>query len=66
LHTFSQNQSVGLKAINTRVGAAITGAYEATKAYVEGDLEMVQTYQKNAAVAADPPLHGAPRQLGGY
>ena len=40
--------------------------YEATKAYVEGDLEMVQTYQKNAAVAADPPLQGVPRQLGGY
>jgi hypothetical protein len=66
LQSFFENQSVGLKAINTRVGAAITGAYEATKAYVEGDLEMVQTYQKNAAVAADPPLHGAPRQLGGY
>jgi hypothetical protein len=27
---------------------------------------MVQTYQKNAAVAADPPLQGVPRQLGGY
>jgi hypothetical protein len=66
LQSFFENQSVGLKAINTRVGAAITGAYEATKAYVEGDLEMVQTYQKNAAVAADPPLQGVPRQLGGY
>jgi hypothetical protein len=66
LQSFFENQSVGLKAINTRVGAAIAGAYEATKAYVEGDLEMVQTYQKNAAVAADPPLPGVPRQLGGY
>ena len=66
LQSFFENQSVGLKAITTRVGAAITGAYEATKAYVDGDLDMVQTYQKNAAIAADPPLHGVPRQLGGY
>jgi hypothetical protein len=27
---------------------------------------MVQTYQQNAAIAANPPLHGVPRQLGGY
>ena len=66
LQSFFENQSVGLQAINTRVDAAITGAYEATKAYIDGDLDMVQTYQKNAAIAADPPLHGVPRQLGGY
>ena len=49
LQSFFEKQSIGLEAIGTRVGAAITGAYQATKAYVEGDLEMVQTYQKNAA-----------------
>jgi hypothetical protein len=52
--------------MSTRVGAAITGAYEATTAYIDGDLDMVQTYQKNAAIAADPPLYGVPPHLGGY
>jgi hypothetical protein len=66
LQSFFENQSDGLKAIGSRVTAAITGAYEATKAYVDGDLEMVQTYQRNAAVAANPPLSEAPQRLGGY
>ena len=65
LQSFFENQSVGLKAIGTRVGAAITGGYQATKAYVDGDLEMVQTYQKNAAIAANPPPSVRPR-MGGY
>ena len=64
LQSFFENQSVGLKAINTRVGAAINGAYEATKAYIDGDLEMVQTYQRNAATAANPPPE-PPRRMGG-
>ena len=66
LQSFFENQSVGLKAMGTRAGAAITGAYEATKAYIDGDLEMVQTYQKDAAIAADPPLTGMPPRLGGH
>jgi len=66
LQSFFENQSEGLEAIGTRVSAAITGAYEATKAYIDGDLEMVQTYQKNAVVAANPPPQEAPRRLGGY
>jgi Family of unknown function (DUF6507) len=65
LQSFFENQSVGLEAIGTRVGAAITGAYQATKAYVDGDLEMVQTYQKNAATAANPQPAVVPR-MGGY
>ena len=65
LQTFFENQSVGLEAIGTRVGAAITGAYQATKAYVDGDLEMVQTYQRNAAVTANPQAPVMPR-MGGY
>ena len=64
LQSFFENQSVCLKAINTRVGAAITGAYQATKAYIDGDLEMVQTYQRNAATAANPPPE-PPRRMGG-
>jgi Family of unknown function (DUF6507) len=65
LQSFFENQSVGLEAIGTRVGASITGAYQATKAYVDGDLEMVQTYQKNAARAANPQPAVVPR-MGGY
>jgi hypothetical protein len=65
LESFFENQSVGLVAIGNRVGAAITGAYQATKAYVDGDLEMVQTYQKNAATAANPQPPVVPR-MGGY
>ena len=64
LQSFFENQSAGLEAIGTRVGAAITGAVQATKAYIDGDLEMVQTYQKNAAIMANPSLHGVPPQLG--
>jgi hypothetical protein len=65
LQSFFENQSAGLEAIGTRVGAAITGGYRATKAYVDGDLEMVQTYQNNAAIAANPPPSVRPR-MGGY
>ena len=65
LQSFFENQSVGLEAIGTRVGAAVTGAYQATKAYIDGDLEMVQTYQRNAAIAANPQPPAVPR-MGGY
>jgi hypothetical protein len=65
LQSFFENQSVGLESMNTRVGAAITGAYEATKAYIDGDLEMVQTYQRDAASAANPPPD-LPKRMGGY
>ena len=65
LESFFENQSVGLEAIGNRVGAAITGAYQATKAYVDGDLEMVQTYQQNAAITANPRPPVVPR-MGGY
>jgi uncharacterized protein DUF6507 len=54
LSAFFQNQADGLKAIGTRVSAGLTGAVKATTAYVEGDLEMVQTYQANAAAVANP------------
>ena len=63
LQSFFENQSAGLEAIGTRVGAAIIGAVQATKAYIDGDLEMVQTYQKNAAITANPSLYGYHRSL---
>jgi len=52
LQSFFQVQSEGLTAIGTRISAALTGAVKATNAYIAGDLEMVQTYQANAAAAA--------------
>ena len=42
----------------------MTGADEATAAYVEGDLEMAQTYQSNAAVLAAGPSTAPPRTGG--
>jgi Family of unknown function (DUF6507) len=65
LQSFFENQSDGLEGIGTRIGAAITGAYQATKAYVDGDLEMVQTYQQNAVTAANPLLRQGTR-MGGF
>jgi hypothetical protein len=38
-----------LNNMSTHIKACLTGAAAATTAYVEGDLEMMQTYQKNAA-----------------
>ena len=55
LQSFFEVQSRGLQAMGTRIGAALQGAVQATTAYVEGDLEMVQTYQSNAAVLAAGP-----------
>lgn len=54
LQAFFTNQAKGLNAIGTRVTAGLTGAVNATTAYIKGDLEMVQTYQTNAAAAANP------------
>jgi hypothetical protein len=66
LQSFFENQSEGLEAIGTRVGAAITGAYQATKAYVDGDLEMVQAYQHNAVIAPNPQLQQGRPRMGGH
>lgn len=55
LQAFFEDQATVLQDMNRRVGAGLTGAFNATKAYCDGDLEMVQTYQSNAARAADPP-----------
>ena len=64
LQSFFQVQSTGLEAMGRRIGAAIQGTVDATKAYVEGDLEMVQTYQSNASALAQWPT-ASPRRIGG-
>lgn len=55
LQSFFQVQSRGLEAMGRRISAALQGAVSATTAYVHGDLEMVQTYQSNAAALAEVP-----------
>jgi hypothetical protein len=60
LQAFFENQSSHLDTINRRVTAALTGAVDATKAYMDGDLEMVAEYQRNAETDAlpTPVMHG--------
>lgn len=57
LSTFFDVQGKRLTAVGTRVNACITGAAEATNAYVRGDLDMLATYQTNASqlVISKPP-----------
>ena len=65
LQSFFQVQSRGLEAMGRRITAALRGAVSATTAYVEGDLEMVQTYQSNAAALAAGPTAAPSRRYGG-
>jgi hypothetical protein len=44
-----EHESTTLSSMSTHIEACLTGAAAATTAYVEGDYDMVQTYQKNAA-----------------
>lgn len=49
LSEFFEVQATNLTAMGNRINACITGAAAATSAYVNGDEEMVATYQKNAS-----------------
>ena len=51
LDAFFQAQSTRLDGIGNRVNACLTGAAAATKAYHDGDRDMVATYQTNASKA---------------
>jgi hypothetical protein len=55
LQEFFEVQGSHLDEINSRVAAALTGAYNATKAYVDGDMDMVLQYQTAAAASVAPP-----------
>ena len=48
LDVFFTEQAKQVTAIGQRINACLTGAAAATKAYIDGDLEMVATYQRNA------------------
>ncbi|GAB3917227.1 hypothetical protein GCM10011575_32260 [Microlunatus endophyticus] len=43
------HESTSVTNLITHIEACLTGAAAATAAYVEGDLDMMTTYQKNAA-----------------
>jgi hypothetical protein len=61
LSDFFAYEGTQLNAIVTRITACLTGAAAATMAYVNGDEEMVQTYQTNAAraqISDIPKRHG--------
>jgi len=51
LEAFFTTQGTRLEAMGKQVNACLTGAAAATKAYIDGDVEMVATYQSNAAKA---------------
>lgn len=44
-----EQEGTNLSNMSTHIEACLTGAAAATTAYVNGDLDMVETYQKNAA-----------------
>ena len=51
LDEFFTEQSRQMQAIGQQIEACLTGAAAATKAYDNGDLEMMATYQRNASQA---------------
>lgn len=64
LGDFAEAQRGDIQFVFTRTGAALTGAANATQAYLQGDLEMAANAQAQATSAPDPrgtmPL-GGPR-----
>ncbi|MFF4159451.1 DUF6507 family protein [Streptomyces sp. NPDC001678] len=54
LAQFAEKTKSDLQYIAVRTGKSMTGAVEATKAYVHGDEQMAQTAQSNALVAPTP------------
>lgn len=61
LSGFFVHENDNLKAMATRINACLTGAAAATMAYVNGDEDMVATYQTNAARAQ---LSDVPKRRG--
>ena len=64
LQSFFSDQSIHLDNINRRCSASLNGALQATQAYVDGDLEMVGAYQRDAVSAALPPVPERPMNRG--
>lgn len=51
---FGEVQAGGIGFVFARAGAAVSGAARATRAYVEGDLQMAANAQAAASAAPDP------------
>lgn len=51
---FDEAQAGDIGFVFGRMGAAVSGAAQATRAYVEGDLEMAANAQAAASAAPDP------------
>ncbi len=54
----AEAQRTDIEFVFTRTGASMTAAAEATRAYVEGDLNMAANAQSNAAQAPAPDAPG--------
>jgi hypothetical protein len=61
LSGFNEHRKEALSAIVSRAMASVNGAVDATRAYINGDLEMAANAQQNAAEYGTVP----PRPLGG-
>lgn len=61
LSGFAESQRSSIEFVFTRTGAAMTGAANATRAYVQGDLEMAANAQASATAAPEPRMPGGPR-----
>lgn len=55
-------ESTTLTNMSNHIAACLTGAAAATVAYIEGDLDMVQTYQKNAAKGISSKVPKLPKK----
>lgn len=51
---FDEAQAASIGFVFTRSAAAMNGAAQATRAYVEGDLQMAANAQASASAAPDP------------
>lgn len=64
LTDYTQSQQQDTSALFDRAAAGLRGAAEATRAYTDGDREMVLNAQRHAAAAPDPTgtMPGSARQ----
>ncbi|SEF44209.1 hypothetical protein SAMN04489712_10134 [Thermomonospora echinospora] len=58
LKEYVTHTSPGLKGMVTKTASCVTGAVQATKAYINGDLEMAAEAQRNAVDAPAPRIGG--------
>ena len=56
LKEYVEYTTAGLKGMVSKGGACVTGAVEATKAYINGDMEMLAEAQRTAVNAPAPKI----------